>query len=274
MSREERRMEREREHEREHADDADAFERYRRTERRDQNDDTMPGRTPVVTATRVGRDPYPRTAQRTHVPGGGLDRPGVFTRRRPGYLPRRDGRRDNDGAGWLLGLLILVLLGVLLWWFLTQGDDSTIDEPSSGGLPTQTGATGATGGEAGQITTTDGRDLLASLHDASGDDTAGSSSFEHDTVQSDGVEVLTVVGDEAFWVGTSNARVLVALTPNGESVIDVDVGDVVAFSGIVRPVPNDAEGSFGIDEGEGMGELQDQGLYIEALTARVVAPSG
>jgi hypothetical protein len=71
-----------------------------------------------------------------------------------------------------------------------------------------------------------------------------------------------------------DADAFVALTPKGESVIDVDVGDVVAFSGIVRPVPNDAEGSFGIDEGEGMGELQDQGLYIEALTAREVAPSG
>jgi hypothetical protein len=266
-------------------------------------DGTTPGGAPVVTTTRV-REPYPGTAPGTRAPDGTY-RPGVFTQRRPGYLPRRDGRRDNDGAGWLLGLLILLLLGALLWWFLSQGEDSTIDEPGTAGVSTQTGATGATGttgagtgggagteggggtatdggtatgGQTGQITTTDGRDLLAEVgasgNVSSGNAASAASAFENDTVHGDGLEVLAVVGDEVFWVGASDARVLVALTPNGESVIDVDVGDVVAFSGVVRRVPNDAEGSFGIGEGEGLGELQEQGLYIEALTAREVSSSG
>src|SRR5688500_17959143 len=159
---------------------------------------------PLGTATRVRRDParrdlYPGTAPVVRTRDDERYRPGVFTRRRPAYLPRRDGRRDNDGAGWLLGLLILLLLGALLWWFLAQGDDSTIEQPGTAGAPTQTGATGATGttgagtgdgagtegdggtatgggtetgGPTGQISTTDGRDLLAELG-ASGDVSSG-----------------------------------------------------------------------------------------------------
>jgi hypothetical protein len=192
----------------------------------------------------------------------GYRRPGVFTERRPAYLPRRDRRPSGEGVGWLLGLLILAALGVLLWWFLTQGDDQAVEEPTTGDTTAEeTIGPSEPGAQAGTIATSDGQDVLG----AAG--TSGLSDFVNQTVRADGVEVLSVVGDEAFWAGSDAGRMLVVLSPSAESDADIDVGDIVSFSGVVRPLPADPEGTFGIDDGEGMDVLEQQGHYIEALAA-------
>jgi hypothetical protein len=222
---------------------------------------------PRVDTRTMERDRDMRTMPRR--PYGGYRRPGVFTERRPAYLPRRDRRPGGEGMGLLLGLLILAALGVLLWWFLTQGDDQPVEEPTTGGTAAEEpiGAGAEPGVEGGTIATSDGQDVLG----AAG--TFGLSGFVNQTVRADGVEVLSVVGDEAFWAGSDAGRVLVVLSPSAESSAQIDVGDTVSFSGVVRPLPADPEGTFDIDEGEGMDILEQQGHYIEALTASEASAS-
>lgn len=73
------------------------------------------------------------------------------------------------------------------------------------------------------------------------------------------VRVLSVVGDESFWVGRSTEqRLLVVINPNGESPPKVRAGQTVDFGGQV--VAN--EGDYGVTEPHGRTVLERHGYHV------------
>jgi RNA polymerase sigma factor (sigma-70 family) len=59
--------------------------------------------------------------------------------------------------------------------------------------------------------------------------------FEGDRVRAQGAIVRRVLSDEGFWVASGKDTVMwVVLKTNGESGVEIDRGDRVAFSGVVR----------------------------------------
>jgi hypothetical protein len=64
-------------------------------------------------------------------------RGGVFGQRRPRYLPRdASGQQRSSAGGWIIGLILLVLIGLALWYFLTRTDQGSTVVPSA--VPTVT----------------------------------------------------------------------------------------------------------------------------------------
>jgi hypothetical protein len=75
------------------------------------------------------------------------------------------------------------------------------------------------------------------------------------------VKVVSVVGDEVFWVGSSSAdRVLVHLRTSGESPPKVRAGDHATFTGTLA---KNAAGTYGVTEREGAALLKRQGVHVE-----------
>ena len=62
-------------------------------------------------------------------PRGGVrpgPRGGVLRPRRPRYLPRDAyGRGRSSAGGWIVGLILLALIGLAVWYFLSRGDEGT-----------------------------------------------------------------------------------------------------------------------------------------------------
>jgi hypothetical protein len=169
----------------------------------------------------------------------------------------------------LLGLLLLIAVGVLVWYFASRDDNSTpeADASAPGGITADgtvspAGATGAagTGTGSGTITVGDGSDLLTSAADS-----ASLGAYEGETITANTVDVLSVVADEGFWTGVDESqRVFVRIDTTGESAIQVDVGDQVSFRGTLEVLPLDFEGRFGVTADEGAEQLRSQGYYVSA----------
>ena len=176
----------------------------------------------------AGIGPYP--------PRGGL-----FSNRRPGYLPRdhRGQRRSSSGA-WIVGLIVLVLLGLGLWYFLSRGSDTAA---------TTTQGTAAT--TAVSVRTGSGEDVLAVAGDAS-----ALSSMEGQTVTGTDVPVADVKGDGAFISGADGGQIYVFLgSPPSGPTID--------FTGTLQPLPLDYQTRF--DLGSEAGAFSGT-HYIDAST--------
>jgi hypothetical protein len=167
-------------------------------------------------------------------------------------MPAR-GRRGGGFPIWL-GILLLIALGVILWLFLSGGvfgNDSTASTGSD---------TGAEGGGAVAGTITVGGDDLLGL---AGDGNDALVDREGETVTADGVVVQSVVGDEAFWVGTGpDARVLVVIDAGDGSAPAVGAGDRVSFSGALEPLPIDFADRYGVSSPEDIDLLTNQGHYV------------
>lgn len=186
----------------------------------------------------------------------------MFRRRRPRYLPDRGTpygrggpryRRGRAGSGIgagavILGVVLLIGLGLLLWWFLSQGDDyGTVSQ-----------ATGATT----TVTTTDGQDVLAATAES-----GALAALENQTVSGNDAEVVAVAGERGFWAGAGGEEhVFVLMTDEVASTEDVAPGDTLDFSGILRVLPADYQSRFGIDDQQGAARLLEQGYFIEALS--------
>lgn len=152
----------------------------------------------------------------------------------------------------ILLLLLLVGAGLLVWFLVSRGDSS-----SEG-----TSASGAAAAE-GAVTTSNGDDVLAAAAGGS----AGLAPLEDETVTARGAEVESVVSDEAFWLGSGEGeRIFVVISTSGESPLNVDAGDRVDLSGVVRVLPVDFESRFGVNGDSGSSQLESQGHYIEALS--------
>ncbi|MBD2595502.1 hypothetical protein H6G74_14355 [Nostoc spongiaeforme FACHB-130] len=91
-------------------------------------------------------------------------------------------------------------------------------------------------------------------------------------VQFQNVNVQSVVGDRAFWVGSSNTqRVFVVLAPNldagtAENQVVVKQGQILDLAGVLKPVPSVKQAQQqwkGLTATEAQG-LQNQIIYLEA----------
>jgi hypothetical protein len=182
-------------------------------------------------------------------------RSGVFRDRRPGYLPRdRYGNRRPSRGGWLVAIVLLVVLALVLWFFLSRGTTGSIVTPAE---PTQSLNTPAPQ----TITSDDGQDVLALAADP-----AALAGLEDHTVSALDVTVQSVVSEQGVWVGPSQAqRIFVAW--GGQSIpTGVGPGDVVSFSGVLNVLPVDFQTRFGVDDAEGATFLQQQGHYIDTTS--------
>jgi hypothetical protein len=84
-----------------------------------------------------------------------------------------------------------------------------------------------------------------------------------ESVVAESVPVEAVVGDEAFWVGTSQVdRVLIILTGGAESPATITVGQRVSFAGRLVGVTSNVAADAGIDASEGADLLNTQAAYI------------
>jgi hypothetical protein len=147
-------------------------------------------------------------------------------------------------------VLLVVGAGLLIWFLVARGDDGS-------------SAAGEGSVAEGTIQTDEGQDVLA----AAGGGAAALAPFEDQTVRARGVEVESVAGDEGFWAGSDpGRRVFVVVSDGAQSAPDIEAGDRVDLSGIVRVLPVDFEERFGVDAAAGSADLQAQGHYIEALS--------
>ena len=179
---------------------------------------------------------------------------------RPSYMPAR-GRRGGGFPIWL-GLLLLVILGVLLWLFLSSDalNDDGIGTGTTADGSADPGGNGNADGEAAAGTITVGSDDLLG---AAGDGNDALVDREGETVSASGVTVQAVVSDEAFWVGRDvEQRVLVVLDVSGESAPSIGAGDRVSFSGTLEPLPVDFADRYGISASEDADLLVNQGHYV------------
>ncbi|ALF53274.1 hypothetical protein ACX27_11180 [Nostoc piscinale CENA21] len=91
-------------------------------------------------------------------------------------------------------------------------------------------------------------------------------------VQFQNINVQSVVGDRAFWVGSSNTqRVFVVLAPNldagsAENQVVVKQGQILDLAGVLKPVPSVKQAQQqwkGLTATEAQG-LKNQIIYLEA----------
>ena len=202
----------------------------------------------------VGRRPAPGAGGAGYG-GAPRGRGGVLRDRRPRYMPRdQHGRERSSSAGWIIGIVVIVLIGAALWFFLTRGQTSTP-------VP---GVNGAQNAQSGQIVTdTTGQDI--SSMPGSGADL---SSLENQTVTGTNVPIESVAGANEVWVGTSASRwfVYMATPPTTQ----VQPSGTLSFRGTVRPLPLDFESRFGLDPQTALG-LQQMGYYIDTSTGTASA---
>lgn len=243
---------------------------------------------PGIDSTRTGDEAYGRPdADRTPL----ADEPG-----RP--VPD-DGR---NSAWWLWALLAAVLIGIVLFALLQEGDDDdavgTADqtETDAGVIETapedttaDTTATTAPAApaddtdattteptpdddgaippddavaESGTITATDGTELLTLLQ-GDASDAERLAPYAGETLTGARVEVLEIVDGEGFWIGTDDQQRLFAHGTEAVTV-DVEVGQRIDFSGVLTPNPSDgADDAHDLPDDQGA-ELHDQqGHHLE-----------
>src|SRR4051794_117944 len=129
--------------------------------------------------------------------------------------PNRNGehrRRRRLGWLWLLLALLLVAAGLGVGLGMRGGDDDGGSSNAGGGATTGVAGASKTLQGAGRLTS-GSSNLLAWLRNS-----GRLAAVAGKPVTATGVKVVSVVGDEVFWIGRSNAdRILVHLETNGES---------------------------------------------------------
>jgi RNA polymerase sigma factor (sigma-70 family) len=103
----------------------------------------------------------------------------------------------------------------------------------------------------------------------------GLEQYAGERVRAHKIGVRRVVEDEGFWVGTgSDTAMWVKLRTRGESVIDIDRGDTIAFSGVLRTNPARFVIKQGLDAQDSQ-RLRKQGhhIVVPAENVRIVEPS-
>ena len=165
----------------------------------------------------------------------------------------------KGGPAWLLALLLVLVAGAILAFFLVRNSGDDKDET---GLDTQAPAS------AQNSLTVGGRLLL--------DEAAAGrlSALAGQPVEGRAATVQSVVADEGFWAGADqNRRVFIFLTPQartkvGESPFQVRAGQSVDLTGTLKALPDDLT-PFGVEEPEGAAQLRSRGQYVEATAVRL-----
>ena len=192
--------------------------------------------------------------------------------------PGRDRRRRRGGWLWWL-LLLLALLIALIIVLATRGcgdDDNGGNNASSNttnanttNAAATTSSSGAGGGGSGASGNGSGSTGSAGVLTSRSTNLLGRSPstlarFVGKPVSGRAVKVVSVVGDEVFWVGSSKTdRVLVHLRTTGESPPKVRAGDHATFTGALAKNAAGAAGSYGVTEREGAALLKRQGVHVE-----------
>src|SRR4051794_11315779 len=175
--------------------------------------------------------------------------------------PNRNGehrRRRRLGWLWLLLALLLVAAGLGVGLGMRGGDDDGGSSNAGGGATTGVAGASKTLQGAGRLTS-GSSNLLAWLRNS-----GRLAAVAGKPVTAPGGKGVSVVGDEVFWIGRSNAdRILVHLETNGESGPTVRAGDHVSFLGtLARNGAGDA-GMFGVKDSEGASLLKRQKVHVE-----------
>jgi hypothetical protein len=193
-------------------------------------------------------------------------------------------RRRRRWSRWLAVAVILAVLGLVAVLIATGGDGEDVDvaddrtaeggdAPDAGGdRGTSSTATTDGGGDRGTGTSPAASSTLTagdvSLLPVPADGLAPLVGAE---VTGRNVEVQSVVGDEAFWVGDGEEnRLLVVLSEEargtgGESPFEVVAGQRIDLTGEVVTLggpPSD----LGLDSDEGSDTLVEQGGYVVATS--------
>lgn len=211
-----------------------------------------------------------------------------------GSMQNRRRWRGGGAAGWLWLLALVLALAIALFAVKGCGDAKHekgnavgTTAPASGpgatgpvngsaetsGTTVQAGApaTGTTGGGGSGATAAGGGSGSSALTiggkpaDLSSGSSASLRTQVGQAVRADGVKVLSVVGDEVFWVGSGGQqRVLVHLATTGESAPKVRAGDRASFTGTLRANAAGAAGAYGVTKAEDSTLLEQQGVHVEA----------
>lgn len=176
-------------------------------------------------------------------------------------------RDRRHGLGWVpwLALVLLILLGLFVWWMMKESNENDSDDSTTTTAAMVTTTTASantqTSGSAGSARTAGGIDLLELASKGSLASVVG----QQATVNN--LEVMSVVADEGFWVGSAGNQFFVHLSAatrnNGESAPRVTTGSHVNASGQMMKAPASAS-SLGVTTAEGAKQLTDQGAYLEA----------
>lgn len=184
--------------------------------------------------------------------------------------PGRDRRRRRGGwLWWLLLLLAAVIALIIVLAARGCGSDNDNGKSSNNGQTATNGGAGTTtsaasnGSGSGGSATGIGA-LTSRSANLLGRSPTALARFVGKPVSGRAVKVVSVVGDEVFWVGSSNSdRVLVHLKTSGESPPKVRAGDRASFTGALAKNAAGAAGSYGVTEREGAALLKRQGVHVE-----------
>jgi hypothetical protein len=91
--------------------------------------------------------------------------------------------------------------------------------------------------------------------------------FAPTQVEGRSLQVLTLVGRDAFWAGRAKRRVLVKMRLKGKSPPELEVGQEVGFIGVLRPAVEGA--SLGVSNDADRQLLARQGAYVDVSAADV-----
>jgi RNA polymerase sigma factor (sigma-70 family) len=100
----------------------------------------------------------------------------------------------------------------------------------------------------------------------------GLDQYVGEPVRAEDATVRWVPGDEGFWVGTGPETVMwVSLKTSGESAIDIDQGDTIAFSGVIRRNPSGFVADLGLKGADAQRlRKQEHHIVVPAGDLRVV----
>jgi hypothetical protein len=208
--------------------------------------------------------------------------------------PRRSRPEDDrNRTGWLWALLAAILIGIVLFALLSQGDDgddtvgttddttdtvvpeTSVEDTATADTAPETTAPDTTVEETttttaapdpaepapmGAVSTADGTDLLDLVQGDDGD-AERLASYAGTDVSGEGVEVLDVVEGQGVWIGTDDQQRIFARTTDAMSV---EAGDQISFEGTLEE--NAAEGSgdaIVLSDDQGAEQLSQQGHHIE-----------
>ena len=174
-------------------------------------------------------------------------------------------------AGWLKWLLLLLLLLVvagILIALLTGGDD---EETGSNATPSPAAQSQGAGAGAGANAAGTGENgtLVAAQQSLLGAGGAAFAGAVGEQVTGRDIEVVSVVEDEGFFVGTSEQdRVYVEFGGDvGEDETAADfrpaVGDRVSLEGELRPAPEDPGRTLRLEAADAQ-VVEQQGAFVNA----------
>jgi hypothetical protein len=154
-----------------------------------------------------------------------------------GTGPHSEIGRPSRRVWWIAGLAAVAVVAVV-WAVAAAGD---------GGSPAPASP------RAGEVTSPNGRNVLALARDAT-----ALASLDGQTVEGKSVPVQGFIPGAGFWVGTDTRRLFIG-EPNSPSF---GTGAVIDFTGVITALPSDFKTAFGVVVPHTARVLGHEGVYI------------